>query len=350
MLDREGRRIDRRNPQDIFTPLYNHQIPPGAAQVVHYSFRVPEEQREPLAVEVKLVYRKFDATYMQYVFGKDHVNDLPVVTIGSDRIVFPIEGGATAANEESKIPLWQRWNDYGIGLFLEGNQGSEKGELIQAAQAFGEVEKLARFDGPLNLARVFLKEGRLDDAVAALQRASKANPPAPAWTVAWFTGLVNKANGYLDPAIDAFRSILEDRNPELEKRGFDFSKDYEVINELGQTLIERANLERDSEAARKEWLGLAKEQFEKTLALDSENLTAHYNLMLLHTQLGDEAKAAEHRKMHERYRPDDNARDRAVAIARRANPAADHAAQATVIYDLQRPGTPELETPTVAGK
>ncbi len=29
MLDREGRRIDRRNPQDIFVPLYNKQIPPA---------------------------------------------------------------------------------------------------------------------------------------------------------------------------------------------------------------------------------------------------------------------------------------------------------------------------------
>ncbi len=350
MLDRDGNRIDRRNPQDIFTPLYNHQIPPGAAQVVHYSFRVPEDQREPLTVEVKLVYRKFDTKYMQYVFGKDHVNDLPVTMIASDKITFPIEGGATATNEESKVPLWQRWNDYGIGLLLEGNQGSEKGELIQAAQAFSEVEKLKRFDGPINLARVYLKEGRLDEAVAAIQRASKSDPPAPAWQIAWFTGLVNKANGYLDPAIAAFRSVLEDRTPELDKRGFDFSKDYEVINELGQTLIERANLERDSEETRKQWLGLAKERFEKTLQLDSENLTAHYNLMLIQSQLGDEAKAAEHRKMHERYRPDDNARDHAVAIARRANPAADHAAQATVIYDLQRPGAPELETPAVAGK
>ena len=350
MLDRDGNRIDRRNPQDIFTPLYNHQIPPGAAQVVHYSLRVPEDQREPLTVEVKLVYRKFDTKYMQYVFGKDHVNDLPVTTIASDKITFPIEGGVAVANEETKVPLWQRWNDYGIGLFLEGNQGSEKGELIQAAQAFAEVEKLKRFDGPINLARVYLKEGRLDEAVAAIQRASKSDPPAPAWQIAWFTGLVNKANGYLDPAIDAFRSVLEDRNPELDKRGFDFSKDYEVINELGQTLIERANLARDSEETRKQWLGLAKERFEKTLAIDSENVTAHYNLMLIHSQLGDEAKAAEHRKMHERYRPDDNARDRAVAIARRANPAADHAAQATVIYDLQRPGAPELDAAAVAGK
>ena len=28
VIDREGGRIDRRNPQDIFLPLYNNQIPP----------------------------------------------------------------------------------------------------------------------------------------------------------------------------------------------------------------------------------------------------------------------------------------------------------------------------------
>ena len=33
-----GNRIDRRNAEDIFTALYNHQIPPGAADVVHYRF------------------------------------------------------------------------------------------------------------------------------------------------------------------------------------------------------------------------------------------------------------------------------------------------------------------------
>ena len=54
--------------------------------------------------------------------------------------------------------------------------GRKKGELIQAAQAFEQVEKLGRADGPVNLARVYFKEGRLDDAVSALQRASKFEP------------------------------------------------------------------------------------------------------------------------------------------------------------------------------
>jgi tetratricopeptide (TPR) repeat protein len=116
-----------------------------------------------------------------------------------------------------------------------------------------------------------------------------------------------------------------------------------VINELGQTLFERSKLERANPDLQKQFLAAAVAQFEKTLALDSENLTAHYNLALIHAQLGDEKKAAHHRAEHEKYRPDDNARDHAVAAARRRDKAADHAAQAIVIYPLQRPGAPELE-------
>jgi tetratricopeptide (TPR) repeat protein len=358
MLDRDGNRIDRRNPQDIFTPLYNHQIPPGAGQVVHYDLIVPDNQAAPITFEVKLQYRKFDTLYMNYVFGSNYTkgapftvtNELPIVTIAADKIIFPIVGSSGASDQtvsldaqSCNIPEWQRWNDYGIGLFLEStDRGAEKGELIQAAQAFENVEKLGRSDGAVNLARVYFKEGRLDDAVAALQRAVKFDPPAPHWTVAWFNGLVNKQNGFLDQAISEFRSILDDRYPELDKRGFDFSKDYEVINELGQAYFERAKMERGNPDRQKQFLSLAADAFQKTLLIDSENLTAHYTLSLIFAQLGDEAKAAYHRREHDKYRPDDNARDRAISIARRADPAADHAAQATVIYPLQRLGAPEL--------
>jgi len=349
MLDREGNRVDRRNPQDIFTPLYAHQIPPGAGQVAHYELRVPEGQREPLTVEVKLQYRKFDTVYLNYVYGSNYAkanplsitNSLPIVTIASDQVTFPVEGAAVALSPQpSAIPEWQRWNDYGIGLLNEGNLGAEKGELIQASQAFERVEKLGRADGPVNLARVFFKEGRLDDAVAALNRAARFDPPAPRWTLAWLTGLVNKQNGRLDEAISQFRSILEDRYPELDRRGLDFSKDYEVLNELGQAYFERAKSERANPERQQESLRLAAEAFQKTLALDSENLTAHYTLSLVYAQLGLEHEAAYHRREHNKYLPDYNARDRAVSNARRANPAADHAAQATVIYPLRIPDEP----------
>ena len=342
MLDKDGNRIDRRNAQDIFTPLYNHQMPPGTGQVVHYRFKVPEDAKGEIDVAVKLQYRKFDAKYMKYIYPDKEENDLPIVVMSSDTVTFPVDGEAALGQAPAK-PEWQRWNDYGIGLLLKGNKGSEKGELIQAEAAFKQVEALGQASGPLNLARVYIKEGRLEEAVEALGRAVEADPPAPPWTVAWFNGVVNKQNGFLDKAIENFRSIVEDRSQEMIDRGFDFSEDYVALNELGQTLFERAKMERANETKRNEFLNHALKRFEQALSYDSENLTAHYNLSLIHSQLGDEENAAAHRRLHEKYRPDDNARDKAVAAARRANPAADNAAQAITIYKLQRDGAPGLD-------
>jgi len=54
ILDRDGNRINRRNAANIFTSLYSNQIPPGAADVVHYrptscttSWRCPRTRRGP---------------------------------------------------------------------------------------------------------------------------------------------------------------------------------------------------------------------------------------------------------------------------------------------------------------
>lgn len=354
MLDREGNRIDRRNAQDIFVPLYNNQIPPSGSAVVHYRLQVPPDQRSPLRVAFRLQYRKFDSVYLNYIEAKGYTNGapfqitnrLPITTLASDGITFPIEGSVPPTGplppQTNAIPTWQRWNDYGIGLFNKGDKGSERGELKEAEAAFLQVERAGRSEGPLNLARVYVKEGRLDEAVAALQRAADSNRfalPAPRWTLAWLTGLVNKQNGFLDQAIQDFTSVLEDRYPELDRRRFDFSKDYEIINELGLTLFERAKRERGKPEEQRSWLEKAVRRFQDTLAIDSENVTAHYNLALLYSQLGNESLAAHHRELHERYRIDDNARDRAIARARLQSAAADHASQSIVIYDLQRPGT-----------
>ena len=178
-----------------------------------------------------------------------------------------------------------------------------------------------------------------DDAIAALERAAAFDPPAPSWSVAWFSGLVNLQNGAVDEAISNFRSILEADSEEMRRRGFDFSRDVRLHNELGLALFERAKRERGPARAeaRAERLHEARESFERALVIDPENVTAHYNLGLIHAQLGDSDSAVLHRELHARYKPDDNARDRAIAIARRADPAADHAAEAIVIYDLHRP-------------
>jgi tetratricopeptide (TPR) repeat protein len=78
--------------------------------------------------------------------------------------------------------------------------------------------------------------------------------------------------------------------------------------------------------------------FERALALDPEDAAAHWNLYLAYRELGDPEEPSATTSPRTRYRPDDNARDRAVSIARAADPAADHAAEAIVLYDLRRPG------------
>ncbi len=358
MLDKEGFRIDRRNPQDIFTPLYNHQIPPGAGQTVHYGLTIPDDVQAPITVEVKLQYRKFDQGYMDFVAkendklgrtirghesGQPYINNLPVVTLDTDRVTFPIQGvDADVENPAREFPVWQRWNDYSIGELLKG-----KSQLRQAAAGFAEVEKLGRWDGPLNLARVYEAEGRLDEAVAALQRAEafRDEDKFPRWTWAWLSGSINRQQGRLEEAINNLRSALDDSTEEMQARKFDFSLDYEVRNLLGQTLFDlgrkKARQKRTEEA--NELWQQAITEFQKTLDIDSENVTAHHNLQLLYSEIGNEKKAKEHELLHQIYKPDDNAQSRAVRLARERYPAANNAAESVTIYDLQRDGAPGLE-------
>lgn len=362
MLDRHGNRIDRRNAQDIFVALYQHQIPPGSGQTVHYSFTLPETVQAPVTAKVRLLYRKFDSTYMDFVDrkttelgrpvrghqeGQPYRNELPVLVVAEDEVTFPVEGvNAEVKNAAREIPEWQRWNDYGIGMLLKG-----KAELKQAMEVFRKVETMGRFDGPLNLARALVEEagpGQLDEAAAALQRAAAfTEPAAPPWTLAWLSGVINRQQGRLAEAEENFRQVVEFRTEETIRRKFDFSRDYVVINLLGQTIFDRAQQIRGSDEAsvarRQERLKEAATVFERTLAIDSENVDAHYNLGQLYSQLGETEKAAEHQAAHERYRIDDTARGEAVTIARKKYPAADFAAEPLVIYDLQR--EQKLETP-----
>mgnify|MGYP003151475627 FL=1 len=348
MLDRDGNRIDRRNPEDIFTPLYNHQIPPGAADVVHYRLDVPEGLAGELEVRVRLNYRKFDTTLMAYVQGEDfRANHLPITVIDEDVVTFPVGNGEPARTEPVAIPEWQRWNDYGIALLRK----PERRQLRQAEEAFLRVEALGSAHGPMNLARVYLAEGRLDEAGDALARAAAhAEPPVP-WSLAWFSGQLLFERGRFADALEQFTALAETRFNEARQRGFDFSRDYRLLNQIGVTWLEVAG-QQASDADRQAALEEAGRWFDRALVLDPENAEAHYNLARVHRELGDPERAERHAADYEKYRVDDNARDRAIAAARRANPAADHLADPVVVLDLDRPGreTYPLTAPDVEAR
>ena len=154
----------------------------------------------------------------------------------------------------------------------------------------------------MNLARVYNAEGRLDDAVAALQRADqfKEDEGFPRWTWAWLSGAVNRQQGRLEEAERNLRSALDDESEETRRRKFDFSQDYIVRNLLGQTLFdlgEQRSRQGQTDDARHYW-NQAIVEFQKALKIDPENVSAHRNLQSLYARTGDEEKSEAHRELH----------------------------------------------------
>lgn len=437
MLDRDGKRVDRRNPQDIFVPLYNKQIPPGAGQVVHFGLEVPADSVGPIEIEANVNYRKFDRKYFDYIFGPGKGPKQPVAVMASDHVLLPLEGGPEVKNEDSPIKeKWQRWNDYGIGLFLEGSdKGGQKGELKQAEPIFQKVAELGKADGWVNLARVYQREGRIPDARDALAKASAMPEPAAPWVIAWLTGQINERNGFLDEAIESYESVLATKIP---ARGFDFSGDYEVLNSLAKVYYGRARQEPIGSDERLAFIRKSIATYRRTIEIDSENVEAHYGLGLnydelarsesdksetlpedgsnggaealaflvseivnlekpvaeraeqarnlewavnaflktapeaevsrlnpLHdivaklgksydSQIAEWAKpafakalATTHKGLHAMLKPDETAEGRAVAIARKENPAADMYSQSIVVHPMHRAGAPGIDVPTL---
>ena len=128
MLDRQGRRVDRRNVQDIFVPLYDHQIPPSAAAVVHYGLDVPARHHRADRGRGEAAVPQVHARLHHATRSAPAAPELPITTIASDRITFPVDRRRRwrPSRCASRVNAWERWNDYGIGLLLEGTTGQRE--------------------------------------------------------------------------------------------------------------------------------------------------------------------------------------------------------------------------------
>ncbi len=288
MLDRFGNRIDRRNPQDIFTPLYDHQIPPGAGNVIHYRLDVPADAKGPIDLTVKLRYRKFDYKYMKFVHKEQPVPKLPIVDICSDKVSLPVEGGPDVPAQESPTkPGWQRWNDYGIASYIEAGPGAKRGQTKQAEAAF---KKLLALDVPdakphahLNLARVYIDDGRLDAAAAELEKAKEYGPEKFWWKLAWLAARVNSETGKdLDSAIADLKKIVDPANRDKETNR-DFTRDIEILNMLASLQFKRA--EGETGAALNTALAEVIATAERAQAINSEDHVSHDRLWKCYTFL-----------------------------------------------------------------
>jgi predicted Zn-dependent protease len=170
-----------------------------------------------------------------------------------------------------------RWNDYGIGLFLQG-------DLRNAGMAFEKVTQAdpQNPDGWVNIGRVRAQEG---DNAGALQVLDKALALKPGLARAnYFYARVLKEDGKYDQAIAKLQSVLQQ-----------YPRDRVVWNELGRIYF-----------LQKKYADAVK-AFQSTLTIDPEDLQAHYNLMLCYNGLGDDARAEQHKARYLRYKADESA-------------------------------------------
>ncbi|HEY2462288.1 MAG TPA: tetratricopeptide repeat protein [Candidatus Acidoferrum sp.] len=312
-IDAHGNPINKRNAWAARSVVYVHLIPPGAADTAHFRLHVPENAGERITLHAKLNYRKFSwwNTQFSFVGQRDPAQPNPDVTPNYDDGKWVFTGGTSQVSGERKeipnLPIvtvaentktlrvlpqsapapaphiylakddWVRWNDYGIGLFLQG-------DLKGAEDAFEKDTQIdpQNADGWVNVGRVRVQEGDISGARPVLEKALALKPDLA--RANYFYARVLKAAGKYDDAIARLRSVLTQ-----------FPRDRVVRNELGRELF----LEKRYADAIKE--------FEEVLRIDPEDLQAHYNLMLCYNGLGDEPRANEHKVRYLRFKADESA-------------------------------------------
>ncbi|MFQ5708675.1 MAG: tetratricopeptide repeat protein [bacterium] len=316
ILDKNGQLIHQRNAQDIHVTVFANVIGPGTADIAHYEFVVPPQLTgSRLTLRARLLWRKFDRKFTQFAFESnregfkqfDRVPDLPVTEIATDQVSLPVRTkGNTVATDGAVLDpsQWVRFNDYGIGLLLEGDTRG-------AALAFAEVAALRPnlIEGPLNLAKTAVRDGNLDKAYDYLQQCEAIQPGDA--RVAWTWGLALQEDGQYAKAKLAYRRVLEK-----------FPQDRAAWRKLGRTYYLDQKYEQALQA------------FAEVLKIDPEDRVAHYHRLLCFQALGQERQALLAKAAYETYQVDESAQEITRAY-RLKNPGANLMAQKIRTHVLQ---------------
>ncbi|HKS76240.1 MAG TPA: tetratricopeptide repeat protein [Terriglobales bacterium] len=312
-IDGHGNPVNKRNAWATRSVVYVHLIPPGAADTVHYRLHVPENAGDKITLHARLCYRKFawwntqfsfagmpdpnqpkpdvapDHDDTRYIFTaplkgvsakKEEIPDLPIVALAEDEVTLPVaphSAPAMPAKTDLQAADWQRWNDYGIGLLLQG-------DLKGAQAAFEKITQVDPLnpDGWVNVGRAAEQEGDMDRARIVLEKALAISPNLA--RAHFFYATVLRSEGRYDEAAQHLRKVLAQ-----------YPRDRVALNNLGRILF----LQRRYADAVK--------VLQSVLAVDPEDLQAHYNLMLCYNGLGDQKQAHEHQLRYLRFKADESA-------------------------------------------
>jgi Tfp pilus assembly protein PilF len=294
-LDGEGNPINKRNAWQTRSVLYVRLIPPGADDTVHFRVAIPKDAVGPVTLEAKLNHRKFSNYLMkfsfagvaksgkaglafdsrEYSFDSAPVPNIPITVIAKT-------SAQVALGESKWTPVIrkqdrERWNDWGIGLLLQGDlKGAEYAfeRVIEADPAYP--------DGWVNVSRALIQEGETERARPYVEKALKLSPRLA--RAEFFLSQIQKAAGDYEGAV---RSLTD--------CAAQYPRDRVVLNQIGRVLFLQRKYQESAEA------------FGRTLGVDVEDVQAHYNLMLCYRGLRQNELADREQKLFLRFKADESA-------------------------------------------
>jgi tetratricopeptide (TPR) repeat protein len=312
-LDAAGNAIDKRNAWQARTLLYAHLIPPGAADVAHFLVKVPTGAKGAIHFTAKLNYRKFSWYYTHFSYAgqpkpnqspallassfnsqeysfnphdipanvagrlKGVIPDLPIICLSKAELTLPISDKTPEWKSAAKAGTRERWNDWGIGLLLQGDlKAAEFGfrKAIEAEPGYA--------DAWLNVARALIQEGETDAAKPFIAQALKLNPSLG--RIYYFRALIEKTDGRYDEALASFQHVEAQ-----------YPRDRVTLNQIARIFL------------LKRQYGKALEYCKRVSDVDTEDVQMHYTATLCYRGLGDTQNANREQILFERFKADESA-------------------------------------------
>jgi tetratricopeptide (TPR) repeat protein len=253
--------VDNHKVWTIHSMAYDNSIQSGRSALVRYEFRIPPNAKGPLSITARVNYRHLRQSYLNNVFGSDHLR-YPVIELAVRTRELNLGLNAPTASIAGDNQDWMRWNNVAIGLL-------DQQQYADAIDAFQQVVKLRPDydDGYVNVGLTFLEWEKYSEARAPLEKALALHPQ---YTRAlYYLALVERREGHPEAEVADLQKVVEQ-----------YPQSRDARRELGIAYYQQHRTD-DAIA-----------QFQALQAIDPDDLAAHYNLAILYRRKGMKTEAA----------------------------------------------------------
>ena len=267
LVNTDDTMVDNHKVWTIHSVAYDNTVQAGRSTLVRYQFRIPPGAKRPLIVTARVNYRHLRQTYLNNIFGDDHPA-YPIAEIASRTRTLNIGDNTPATPADDDNQDWMRWNNLGIAYL-------DQFQYADAVAAFSEVVRLRPDypDGYTNVALTNMLWEKYGSAGSNLARALALAPKDA--RALYYMALINRRNGNAAAEVAMLQEVV---------RQYPQSRDGR--RDLGITYYRQHKYPQ------------AIEQFEALQAIDSDDLSAHYNLSILYNRMGMPEKAAQQAEMY----------------------------------------------------